>query len=186
MKKDLMAILGLISPIFGFICVLISVMASPWFSWSTNAISDLGHSLRSEVSPILNFGLLVTGLMLMLYALLILKKEAKWSSCFLILACFGLQLVATFDEVYESIHIVVSIYFFVTLTIATAMYAFERRSGLAATAFIVTLASWLLYWGRVYNTGIAVPEMISLVAASSWIMNSALNFLRDIPSNEST
>jgi hypothetical membrane protein len=186
MKRDLMAILGVISPVFGFICVLISVAASPWFSWNTNAISDLGHSLKSEVSPILNSGLLITGLMLLLYAFSILKREAKWSSCFLMLAGFGLQLVATFNEVYETIHLVVSIYFFVTLTIATVLYAFERRSGLAMTAFTVILASWLLYWGRVFNTGIAVPEIISSAAASSWIVNSALNFLRADYSNEST
>lgn len=153
-------------------------MVSPWFSWGKNAISDLGHSLRSEASPILNFGLLVTGLMLMFYAISVLRKEAKWSGYFLMLSGFGLQLVATFDEVYVSIHLAVSVYFFVTLATATLLYVFERLSSLAATAFIVILTSWLLYWGRVYNTGIAVPEIISSVAASSWIMNSAFNSLR--------
>ena len=184
MKKNFVAVLGLIAPIFGFCCVFLSISSFPWFNWSKNAISDLGHSTMSGVSPLLNLGFLLTGVLLEIYAVSILMIHKKWSGYFLILTSVGLQLVAVFDEIYGVLHLIVSVFFFVALTIATAIYALERRSNLAVVAFIVIVSSWLFYWGRLYQTGIAVPEMISSSAASLWIMESAFTILRTPLSSE--
>ena len=177
-RGNISALFGLISPVLGFAFISISIISSPWFSWDKNAISDLGHSLMSDVSIILNFGLLLTGLMLIIYAVLALRREAKWTGYCLILSGFALQLIATFDEVYGYPHQVVSILFFISLIIMSILYAFEGKSRLAASAFIVILVCWALFLVGGYHSGIAVPEVISSIAVSSWIMYSALKILK--------
>jgi len=169
---------GLVAPIFGHICVITSIMLSPWFGWEKNAISDLGHATGSEVAPILNFGLLFAGLLLIIYALTTLRKYAKWTSYCLAVSGFLLQLVAMFDEVYVSLHRTVSILFFISLALMSILYVIEGKSYAAATASLVVLISWVLFLMRIYSSGIAVPEIISSIAVSSWIMHSALKILR--------
>ena len=85
-----------------------------------------------------------------------------------------LQLVATFDEVYGSLHVIVSILFFVSLGLASIVYAVERKSVLALAAFVIGLGSWILYSAGMYSTGVAVPETISSVVTVSWVMLSAI------------
>lgn len=172
------ALLGLVAPIFGHICVIISIVLSPWFGWEKNAISDLGHATGSEVAPILNFGLLFTGILLIIYALTTLRKYAKWTSYCLAVSGFLLQLVAMFDEVYVSLHLTVSILFFISLALMSILYALEGKSYAAATAFMVIFISWALFLMRIYASGLAVPEIISSIAVSSWIIHSALKILR--------
>ena len=41
----------------------------PWFNWGSNALSDLGHSVNSDVSYIFNLGLLLGGFFLIVYSI---------------------------------------------------------------------------------------------------------------------
>lgn len=90
------------------------------------------------------------------------------------LSGFLLQLVATFDEIYGYLHFLVSILFFLSLGVSSILYVVEKRSIIAAIAFIVGFLSWTLYWTGILNTGIAVPEALSFIAVASWIIQSAL------------
>ena len=174
MNERIGALLGLVGLLLGYVCVATSIALSPWFEWERNAISDLGHAVRSEVAPILNFGLLLTGLLLMFYTVTAVRRHARWTSYSLAVSAFSLQLVAAFDEVYVFIHTAVSIAFFVSLGIASILYAVERRSYLGATSFIIVLVTWMLYWTGAYSSGLAVPEIISSIAVSFWIAHSAI------------
>jgi hypothetical membrane protein len=149
-------------------------MFSPWFSWQSNALSDLGHSLKSEVAPIFNLGLLLTGFLIILYAATVFKKHAKYTSICLVASATILQLVATFDEAYGFIHGVVSVLFFVSIWVTSVVNAIEKKSPLALMAFMVGFGSWVLYGMRVYSAGIAVPEIISFVAVASLLKLSAI------------
>jgi len=121
-----------------------------------------------------NFGLLLTGFLLMIYAVTVLRRYARWTSYSLVISAFILQLVAAFDEVYGLPHSVVSFLFFVSLGPSSIIYAMERKSSLAVIAFIIGLLSWVFYWARIYSAGVAVPETISSVAVLLWIISSAL------------
>jgi hypothetical membrane protein len=168
------ALLGLAAPLVAVFFIALSIGLSPWFSWGSNALSDLGHSVRSEVAPLFNFGLLLCGFLMILYSISCFRSHAKYTSYVLVIAGLSLQLVATFDEVYGSLHFFVSVLFFAALGFASVSYAVEKRSVLAVAALVVGSVSWILYGLGVYSAGIAVPETVSSMAAVTWVMLSAL------------
>ena len=173
MDERMWSLLGVIGPVTAYVFVGISIASAPWFRWSENALSDLGHASRSDVAPYFNFGLALAGLLLLIYAVTVFRRHAKLSSLCLAASAFSLQLIAVFDEVYGSLHFAVSVLFFVSIGVASVAYAIERRSLLATIAVIVSLASWISYWAGIYDAGIAVPEIISATAVVSWIVWSA-------------
>ena len=174
MNEKYYALLGVLGPLIAYLFIAVAIVLSPWFSWGSNALSDLGHSVDSVVAPVFNFGLLLAGFCITLYSVTCFKNVAKYASYMLIAAGFSLQLVATFDEVYGSLHFLVSVLFFVSLAFASITYFIEKRSVLALTALIIGLASWILYGLKVYSSGIAVPEFISSMATVTWVMLSAI------------
>ena len=167
------AFFGVVGPVVAYLFIIVSIMLSPWFSWSTDALSDLGHAVRSDVAPLFNFGLLLAGFFIMIYSITAFRDHAKYASYCLLISAFLLQLVATFDEVYVFLHFLVSVLFFVSFGFASITYALERKSILAAVAFTIVLGSWILYFAGIYSAGVAVPETISSVAVVSWVMLSA-------------
>jgi len=164
---------GVVGPLLAYVFIGISIARAPWFSWRENALSDLGHALRSESAPYFNLGLASCGFLTIAYAVTALRTHAKHTSVFLTTSAFLLQLVAVFDEIYGALHLTVSVLFFISLGVSTMVYAIEKRSFAAITALAIGLSSWLLYWAGFYRAGIAVPESISATAAVSWIMLSA-------------
>jgi hypothetical membrane protein len=174
LKERNFALFGLLGPLTAFFFIVLSILLSPWFSWWNNALSDLGHSVNSDVAPLFNFGLLLSGFFTILYSILSFRNHAKYTSYFLVLAGLSLQLVATFDEVYGSLHFLVSVLFFAALCFASISYVIEKRSVIAFAALIIGLVSWILYGMEIYSAGIAVPEIISSMATSIWVMLSAL------------
>ena len=177
MNEKYWSLFGVAGPLEAYIFIGVSIASAPWFSWWNNALSDLGHAVRSESAPYYNFGLLLAGLFIAIYAVTVFWKYAKYTSLFLFATAFSLQLVAVFDEVYGNLHTLVSIIFFVFLILSCLVYAVEKKSILGILSFIIGLGTWALYWGEVYQAGIAVPEIISATAAMSWVVLSALKIL---------
>jgi hypothetical membrane protein len=174
LKEQNYALLGLLAPLIAIFFMAVSILLSPWFSWGSNALSDLGHSVNSEVAPLFNFGLLLCGFLIILYSITSFRKHTRYTSYVLVLSGLSLQLVAAFDEVYGSLHFLVSVLFFATLGFASISYAVEKRSVLAFAALVIGSGSWILYGLEIYSAGIAVPETISSMAVVIWVMLSAL------------
>ena len=172
------ALFGIFAPLIVSIFIAASIALSPWFSWGSNALSDLGHSAR-DVAPLFNFGLLLCGFLIIFYAITCFRSHAKYTSYFLIFSGLALQMVATFNEVYKPFHFQVSLLFFVSLGFASISYAVEKRSVLAVIALFVGFASWILYGLEIYSVGIAVPETVSSMAIVTWVMLSALRIYFD-------
>lgn len=170
MKERNYALLGVAAPLVAFIFIAVSIALSPWFSWGSSALSDLGHSVSSSVAPLFNFGLLLCGFLMIVYSFTCFRKYAKYSSYTLVLAGLSLQLIATFDEVYRPLHFIFSVLFFASIGLASLTYFIEKKSKLALVALIVGALSWILYGLDFYSAGIAVPETISAVAVVSWVM----------------
>lgn len=165
---------GFLGPLVAILFVVISIIYSPWFSFFDNALSDLGHSGNSNVASLFNFGLLLSGLLIILYSVKIINDQAKYTSYFLVISGFFLQLIATFDEIYRSLHFQVSVLFFVTFGFASLFYVIEKKSVLALVSLIIGLISWIVYGVGIFNMGIAIPEAISSVAVFVWIILSAI------------
>jgi hypothetical membrane protein len=175
LDERIYALFGLIGPLTAIFFVFVSIILSPWFSWWNNALSDLGHSLnRGDVAPLFNFGLLTSGFCVIVYSITVFRSHAKYTSFLLAIAGLSIQLIATFDEVYGSLHFLVSVLFFLSLGFASIAYIIEKKSVVALAALIIGSASWILYGVGVYGAGISVPETISAIAASAWVILSAI------------
>lgn len=174
MNERKYALFGVVGPLVAYFFIGVSIILSPWFSWWSNALSDLGHSIKSDVASLYNFGLLLAGFFVMIYSMTAFRDHAKYTSYCLLVSALILQLVATFDEVYGSIHVIVSILFFVSLGFASIVYALERKSVLALAAFVIGLGSWIFYSAGIYSAGVAVPETVSSVATVLWVMLSSI------------
>jgi hypothetical membrane protein len=186
MDERKLALLGVIGPLTAYVFIGMAIWLSPWFSWWVNALSDLGHATRSSAAYIFNFGLLLTGLLIMVFAIMVFRKYAKYTSVSLAATAFALQMVAAFNETYGFLHFEVSVLFFVLLGVSSIVYAIERRSFLSVIAFIVGLSSWALYGAKIYSGGVAIPEILSSTAALSWVVLAALKicFNKQLPSSE--
>ena len=173
MEKRIYAVFGVFGPMLIYFSIAASLVLSPWFKWESSALSDLGNSGTSNAAPLFNFGLLLAGFLLMVYALTAFKEHAKYSSVCLLVSTFLVELLATFNIAYGSLHYAVAVPHFVMLSVTSIVYTIERRSTIALTTFLIVLGSWTLYGLGVLNIGIAVPEAISKIVLA-WIMISAI------------
>jgi hypothetical membrane protein len=166
-------LLGMAGPVLAFIAIAASIRLSPWFRWDHNALSDLGHAVRSDVAPIFNLGLSLASASVLAFSVTAFRKHAKYSSVGLGASAIFLQLIATFDEVYGHLHFFASVFFFVSIGVTAIALALEKRSRVALSAFAVTVAAWVLYGIRGYG-GIALPETVSSAAMASLLIHASV------------
>ncbi len=176
MKKRVGALFGVLGPLMVYLSIAVSLLVSPWFNWQTNALSDLGHAVNSEAAPIFNGGLLLAGFFLMLYSITAFKKHANYSSTCLLISSFFVQMLAVINEAYGSLHYVAAVPHFLTLSLTSIVYGYEKKSKFAIATFLVVMFTWLLYSLNIFNMGIAVPETMSKLVLL-WIMWSGLKIL---------
>jgi hypothetical membrane protein len=173
MEERFYALFGILGPLLVYFSIAACLVLSPWFSWESNALSELGNSVTSDTAPLFNFCLLLAGFLLMVYAVTVFKKHVRYSSVCLLVSTFLIQLLAAFNIVYGSLHYAVAVPHFVMLSVTSIVYTIERRSALALTTFLIVLGSWAVYGLGILNMGIAVPETISKIILA-WIMISAI------------
>lgn len=178
MQERVYTLFGVFGPLLVYISIILSLVLSPWFSWENNMLSDLGNAANSNVAPIFNLGLLLSGFFMMIYALTVFKKHAKYSSYCLFVSTFFVQLLAAFNEVYGSLHYAVAVPHFVMLSLTSIVYTMEKRSVVALVTLSIVMISWLLYTLNIFNFGIAVPETVSKLVVA-WIMYSAIRMFFD-------
>lgn len=165
---------GIISPIFGFAVIFGAISTAPWFSWTGNALSDLGVS--GGTSILFNSGLQMTAAVMAVFSLGIyeLTKGDRLSRAAFVLSFANavfLALLAFFPETAGSIHRDMSVSFFLSLPLSQLVMAlYMRRRGMfrfsyfmVATA-IVSILPWIPRWEAV-----AIPEAIAALAAGIWM-----------------
>ncbi|UCH71671.1 MAG: DUF998 domain-containing protein [Thermoplasmatales archaeon] len=154
--------------------LFLSIQQAPWFSWTENAISDLGK--QDAVPSIFNNGLIVTGILLLLFSVG-LSKELKerhasplffgLSSIFLI----GVGLIPL-PSIY---HVLVSVLFFVAFTYAFFAFgflffkdatSFLRNKGIFAIFILIIISISAIF--LLFLEGVAIPEMMVMVPGFFW------------------
>lgn len=163
-------ILAILGPAVTYVLIAVSIVLSPWFSWGSNALSDLGHSATSEAAPYYNLGLLIGGFLLIGYSLLNLRLRRTFTAASLTLSALALQSVAVFDEIYGALHGLVSVAFFLLLWVTMIVYAAESRTPLTVAPIVGYMLVWVLYWAKLYGGGVAVPEAASAAFATAWLI----------------
>lgn len=165
---------GVLTPVIVLTLILLAIYYSPWFSWTENALSDLG--VQGTAAILFNSGLVVGGVLTIIFAIglreiLLNKTLGRIGTLILILDAAILCAIGIFPETAGVIHLYVSVAFFVLLPISLFLIGVamieepsERKLGLfTITAGIATAMVWMLQWRAV-----AIPEIIAALAASVW------------------
>ena len=142
----------------------IAILLSGWFDIVNNALSDLGHAIKSPVAPIFNFGLSLGGALILYLSAICLYKSSKLFSSTSSLVGFALILVAVFDEVYKGLHFTVSVVFFLSLALFLIAYAVYFKSYLPLPALGIFIIAWILHLAYKVPKGAAIPELVSVFA----------------------
>ena len=177
--------LGFIAPVVGFAFIFLAIQTAPWFSWTENALSDLG--VEGVTATIFNYGLMATAGMIAAFSLGVQgftegDRVGRIGSSLLLLAAVFLFFIGVFPETAGRIHFYFSVAFFVTLSVTVMVLSFyilrqgmkgEGAAVLAAGLFSAMI--WILNWD-----GMAVPEAISalMLAVTSVIFGYRMTRLR--------
>ena len=164
---------GIIAPIFGFAMIFWAISTAPWFSWTENALSDLG--VEGLTAVIFNDGLGMTACLLALFSAGVYEMTktdiyGKASFALLSTASVFLILIGVFPETAGRIHLYFSVAFFVTLPLAVWAFAIHAwRRGMRGMAYlsiasgVVATLIWMPSWD-----GVAIPEAVSALSLGIW------------------
>lgn len=157
-KQRIAAFTGILAPIIAFTCILIAIATHPQFSWTNNALSDLGV-ISGVTGPLFNFGLYTCGVLALVFSFLglfvYLGKNwvgkigaAMFGAATIALICIGI-----FNESFSPTHYLVSVTFFVLLPISlfiiTAAFGLEHQAKMAVFTIMIGIAAatpWILYF----------------------------------------
>jgi len=191
-KIKLAGWVGIVAAVLGLSGVFAATfLAGEEFSWSRNALSDLGVS---QVANLFNYSLIIAGILNFIFAVGFVKAQAKSASfnlggVLLILGGGSLTLVGVFTEDYGVLHTYVSLGYFVLFPLAMILvgYAFVKMnmqvkgylSMLAGIiALIVILGGVILDWHTWLGLGFAVPEIIEAIIIAAWIILMGAGLMR--------
>ncbi|HEX7482396.1 MAG TPA: DUF998 domain-containing protein [Candidatus Bathyarchaeia archaeon] len=171
---------GIVSPIVAFICILIAIASYPTFSWTNNALSDLGV-VSGVTASLFNFGLLTSGILAFNFALFGLftyfgkSWVGKIGSIIFAAATLALIAISVFNENFSPTHYLVSVAFFILAPIALFILTFgfwlNHQRGIATFTVAVGVAAalpWILLFTFNYVPNVAIPEFLSGLAVSIW------------------
>lgn len=174
-------ICGIVSPILAFTCITLAIALAPQFSWTDNALSDLGI-VPSGTSILFNLGLIFSGILTFVFASGLVtyfkgNSLGRFGAFVLMLDSVALAAIGIFPENVKPMHLYASVSFFALFPIsllfvtASCLRSSEARMGfftlsIALSATVVWIAQFLLR----YVHGVAIPEVLSALAASLWVI----------------
>ena len=174
-----LGLFGIVTPLVGFSLIFLAISTAPWFSWTGNALSDLGVS--GLTATIFNGGLMATALCVMAFSIGVWELTegnivGRAGSGALFLAAVFLFGIGVFPETVKPHHIMFSVAFFVALPVSMfVLSAYMIRGGmrdlgyLSVAAGIVAALIWALGWD-----GVAIPEAVSALMAA--VMSVVLGY----------
>jgi hypothetical membrane protein len=175
----LQGIIGTLGAIVAYPFIATSIILSPWFDFTNNALSDLGNTaLHGPTAWIFNSGLIVAGGLTACFAILISvrHRSLKYLSWSIPSAAAGidLALVGIFSENTGSAHFVVSVILFSLMAVIMLIYSYcswplgSPKIGAISLAFGIAIpVIWFIGWPW---HGVAIQEIFSCFMTSAWII----------------
>jgi hypothetical membrane protein len=171
-------ICGILTPIVTLAFVLIAIVFSPQFSWTENALSDLGVQ-EGATATLFNSGLIVGGILLLVFVsgLFLSQKTmlGRIGVIISVLAALALVAIGVFPENVKLIHYYVSVAFFfllpVSMLVVGAAFLLTAKVKLGFFTFlaaIVVALTWVMQWTIGFGSNVAIPETLSALSASTW------------------
>jgi hypothetical membrane protein len=165
---------GIVTPLFGLIIIGMSIWLAPWFSWTGNALSDLGGA-EGFVAIVFNSGLAMTAALMMMFSTGLFEMTkgdiiGQIGSGVHLLSALLLLAIGLVNITIEPWHLYVSVSFFIAFPMSALIigYFCLRKQmrfytllgwGTAILAGVI----WLLPWGAA-----AIPEALSVSYMSIW------------------
>ncbi len=186
---------GAAGAVVAFTAILLSIQLAPWFSWTGNALSELGY--RSlEYSWVFNGGLMLAGALGFVFVARVSlesRNRAQWAGASVLLASMlSLAGIGLYPAGHH-LHNPASTAFFVALTYGLLLYgtgdvlAGDTRRGLVtvwlgainATGWLV----WVIAFVVTYSAGgsipgVALPEFLGALALGAWVVPATRRLLR--------
>jgi hypothetical membrane protein len=169
-------ILGQSIALFG---ILLAISISPWFSWTDDALSDLGSLASPDSARIFNTGLIVGGIITFIFAIGLSAKTKHsalglTATILLFASCSGTIGVGLFPEDYPIPHVASATLSFVPLTFSLLMFGYlqlhtKQMKKLGATSIMLglgTIVSWFIPLGYF----VATLEMIAFICGYVWLL----------------
>jgi hypothetical membrane protein len=181
-------ILGVLTPIVAFTCIIASTQLASSFSWTDNALSDLGV-MPGTTALLFNTGLIVGGALAAIFAIgLYLTFErsilGKIGAIILLLSTLALISIGIFTERFKPTHLYVSVAFFALfpismLILSTSFFMSNDRKRAMFTLAVALFAAavWALEFTIKYVPGVAIPETLSALGASCWTIVLGFNMI---------
>jgi hypothetical membrane protein len=170
---------GIIAPIIIFAMILLAISYSPQFSWTENALSDLGVQ-EGFTAPLFNYGLMVGGFLAFIFAsglFIFLHDNALGRIGNVIFALDTVALIAigVFPENVKPTHYQVSVAFFalypISMLVMGTSFLLTNKVKIGLFTFLtatVAAAVWIVYFSTYFVHGVAVPEAVSALSALTW------------------
>ena len=189
-KQRIGGLAGITAPLLAFICIAIAIVSYPDFSWTGNALSDLGI-ISGLTGLVFNFGIFTCGLLALIFAMLGLYNYfgqnlvGRIGALTFMASTIALMVIGIFNENFKPTHYLVSVAFF-TLSplalfiIALAFHIVQQR-GMTVFTLIIGIISafvWILQFMFQYLPNVAVPEVISGLAFSVWAVVMSLKMIK--------
>ncbi|MHC1625107.1 MAG: DUF998 domain-containing protein [Methermicoccaceae archaeon] len=166
---------GFIAPVVAFVGITLAIATHPWFSFTENAISDLG-ALYVEGNYILNISLFVSGILATVFAYGLTEEQrtklGRFGAILFMMGTISLAMIGLFPEDFKiPIHFIVSVSFFAFagLGILAMGIADERRWFRAFSILLFSSALMFAMMSMDLFTGVAIPELIGAVAITIWV-----------------
>jgi len=176
----------MIVPFIAFTLILLAIAYSPSFSWTENALSDLG--VQEGVTAVLfNTGLMISGILGILFAagLFTLLQESllgRIGALVFVLDMLALTAIGVFPESVEPLHFYASVTFFALLPVSMFLLgaAFLRMSRMKLGFFtFVTAMVAAIVWIVPFGKGVAIPEALSGLSVSMWSVVLGFKMLKE-------
>jgi hypothetical membrane protein len=177
---------GMLAPFIAFTLILLSTAYSEDFSWTGNALSDLG--VQTGVTAVLfNAGLIVTGILTFFFAsgLFIFLQEnrlGRVGAFILILDAVALTAIGVFPENIKPTHYIASLIFFtlfpISMFLLSISFVGAAKPKLGLFTFLVAVVAAVV-WVVPYSRGVAIPESLSALSASTWSIVLSFKMLKE-------
>jgi len=174
--KNISGICGIILPIIFILSVYLSLQNAIWFSWTENAISDMG---RPEYGlEFFNYSLIAIGVLLLIFTFGLYYSMNKYRFGPTVLALSSIYFIGVgIFPLPDPNHVDFSSLFFIGFPIGffiLGQYLYKQKlkffKNMGIFAFVITIIAVCSPLFLIFYPGIAVPEVLILIPGFFWCL----------------
>jgi len=181
---------GLIGPLLTLILIFTDIAVSPWYSWSTNALSDLGVHTYSYL---FNGAVIIGGLSELIFFIYLGIKVKEFHGIYIVLVIgsISLAMVGVFNEKSpDDLHLIFALLYFILFPVSAMIVGArtlrKRRgfsiysvlSGLIALA-VILYGILFIFKTIPHSVGLGVPETIEAIILAAWSAVVSISLIKD-------